>query len=73
MKNSKKKRQHERVSVDALYEKRDRALQRVLDLCQKEGNSMDIEEAEELNKALDILAVAHTMVVFEFASGSFSS
>jgi hypothetical protein len=73
MKNPKEKRQHERVSIDALYEKRDRALQRVLDLCQKDGTSMDMEEAEELNKAPDVLAVAHTMVVFEFAGGSFSS
>jgi hypothetical protein len=71
MKNSKKKTDHDRDSVDDLHESRDKALQRVLALCEKSGDSD--EDAEELNRALDVLAVAHVKLALNFASGSFSS
>jgi hypothetical protein len=71
MKNSKENISDERDSTDELYENRYRALERVLDLCQKSITSR--EDSEELEKALDHLAVAHTMLTFDFASGSFSS
>jgi hypothetical protein len=57
------------VSLDDLYLKRNEALERVVNLwLNSEG-----KESEELNKALDVLAVAHATATFEFASGSFSS
>ena len=71
MKNSKKKTHHECDSVDDLHENRDRALERLLAICERPITSQ--EESEELEKALDRLAVAHTMLTFDFASGSFSS
>lgn len=71
MKKSKNKTHHERDSVDDLYENRDKALERVFALCEKyEGSD---QQAEELDKALDVLAVAQIMLTLDFASGSFSS
>jgi predicted RecB family endonuclease len=57
------------VSLDDLYRKRDRALARVVAVWMRDRG----EESEQLNKALDVLTVAHATVAFEFASGSFSS
>ena len=79
MKNPKKKRQPEPASIDAhydehafrkraLYENRDRALNRVMVLYDNCGT----EYSEGLEKALDVLAVAHAMVAFDFASNPFS-
>jgi SPX domain protein involved in polyphosphate accumulation len=71
MKNSKKKTRHEHDSKDDLYENRDKALERVFTLCEKyEGSD---EQAEELDKALDVLAVAQIMLTLDFASGCLSS
>ena len=64
MKISTKHKRSTRDPVDALYRKRNKALQRVMALCK----DPDIEE-EELNKALDVLTIAHTAVTFEWASG----
>jgi hypothetical protein len=68
---AKKKRRNRRNSLDALYDKRDRALRRVVALCTKSEDHDD--DPDELNKALDVLTVAHATATFDFASGSFSS
>ncbi|RZN32308.1 hypothetical protein CWO90_13970 [Bradyrhizobium sp. Leo121] len=52
----------------SLYRKRDRALERVVDIWLR-----DEEDPEELNKALDVLTVTHTMATFEFVSDSLTS
>src|ERR1700737_2945326 len=71
MKNFKKKTRHKHDSKDDLYENRDKALERVFALCEKyEGSD---EQAEELDKALDVLAVAQIMLTLDFASGCLSS
>lgn len=58
----------EEALLDSLWQKRDEALDRVVEIW------MDEEiDPEELNKALDVLAVAHATATFEHASGSFSS
>jgi predicted RecB family endonuclease len=57
------------VSLDDLYRQRDRALARVVAVWMRDRG----EESEQLNKALDVLTIAHAKVTFEFASGSFSS
>ena len=49
-----------------LNRERSSALQRVVALWEQGADS------EELMKALDILAIAHTAATFEWASGSFS-
>jgi hypothetical protein len=54
--------------LDNLLLKRDEALERVVDIWLTEER-----DPEELNKVLDVLAVAHATATFEFASGSFSS
>ena len=60
-----------RISKDDLYENRDKALERVFALCEKyEGSD---EQAEELDKALDVLAVAQITLTLDFASGCLSS
>jgi len=69
MKISKKKKPHDRVPVDELCENRDRALLRLLAIC--EGPITYGEEFGELEKALDHLAVAHTMLMFDFVSSFF--
>jgi hypothetical protein len=55
--------------LDGLCLKRDKALERVVEIF-LEG---DDEEEEELIKALDVLAVAHIKATFEQFSSSFSS
>jgi hypothetical protein len=60
----------EKDLLDSLWRKRDKALERVVKIW------LDDEEKdpEDLNKALDVLAVAHiTAAAFEHASDSFSS
>jgi len=69
MKNPKK--QHKRISLDRLYDKRDRALERVVDIWLRSDDSN--ADPDELNKALDVLTVAHATATFEFIDGSFSS
>ena len=49
-----KKKRANRNSLDSLYRKRDRALERVVEVWLR-----DEADSEELNKALDVLAVAH--------------
>ena len=68
MKNPKKKQQRG-ISLDRLYDKRDKALERVVDIFLKGEEADD----DELNMALDVLTVAHATAAFEHASGSFSS
>jgi hypothetical protein len=58
------------VSLDDLSLKRDEALERVVEIFLK-GD--DEEEEDELNKALDVLTVAHIKATFEQFSSSFSS
>jgi hypothetical protein len=55
--------------LDNLWRKRDEALERVIEIWLDEEKDTD----EELNKALDVLTVAHATATFEHASGSFSS
>ena len=71
MVKSTKKKKVKRVSLDRLHDKRDRALERVITIWLKSGGPE--EDPDELNKALDVLTVAHVTASFEFASGSFSS
>lgn len=54
--------------LDSLLQKRDEALERVVDIW-----LTDNAEPEELDRALDVLTVAHATATFEHASGSFSS
>jgi hypothetical protein len=53
-------------SLAALYRERGRALERVVALCEQNGG----EDSDELNRALDVLAIAHTAATFEWASNS---
>ncbi len=55
-------------SLAALYRERASALERVVALWEQGGG----EDSDELNKALDVLAIAHTAATFEWASGSLS-
>ena len=57
MKQSKKARK-KRDSLDILYDQRDRALERVIALWQKD---------QDVNRALDALTLAHTETKFKFA------
>jgi hypothetical protein len=66
---AKSKAKKQVVSLDDLYLKRDAALERVVEIFMK-GEDAD---EDELNKALDVLTVAHVTATFEFAGGSFSS
>jgi hypothetical protein len=68
-KSSNKPKDDHRDSVDKLNRKRDQALERVIAICLKKG-ALD---EDELDKALDVLTVAHATATFEFVSGSFSS
>jgi hypothetical protein len=56
-------------TLDALCQKRADALERVVEIYLK-GHE---EEEDELNKALDVLTVAHIKATFEQFSSSFSS
>ena len=53
-------------SLATLYRERDRALDRVIALSEQ-GEGKD---SDELNKALDVLAIAHTAATFQWASSS---
>ena len=53
-------------SLAGLYRARSDALKRVIALC---GQGED-HDFEELNKAIDVLVVAHIAVTFEWASSS---
>ena len=69
MKNLKEKHEHD--PKDDLDENRDNALKRVCALCENyEGSD---EQAEELNKALDVLAIAQIKLTLDFASGCLST
>ena len=57
-----------KLSYEDLIAERDSALERVIALSEQAGG----EGSEELNKALDVLAIAHTAAAFEWASGSLS-
>jgi hypothetical protein len=61
-------KKHERT-LKNLYRKRDKALERVVEIYLK-GEDAD---EDELNKALDVLTVAHSSATFEFVAASFSS
>jgi hypothetical protein len=63
MQASKKKKRNNRDSLDTLYRKRDRALERVVAIWHTNDDS------EDLNTALDGLTLAHTAVVFEVVGG----
>jgi hypothetical protein len=65
MKQSKKKTRRKRDSLDTLYDKRDRALERVVAIWTRDLN----EESVDLNKALDVLTLAHAAATFEFVGG----
>jgi hypothetical protein len=69
MEKPKNKKRANRNSLDSLYRKRDRALGRVVGIWLRNVG----EDPDELNKALDVLTVAHATATFEFASGSFAS
>jgi hypothetical protein len=60
MQQSKKKKRNERNSLDTLYRKRDRALERVVALWEKD---------QDVNDALDVLTLAHTAATFKFVGG----
>jgi hypothetical protein len=57
MQQSKKKKRNERNSLDTLYRKRDRALERVVALWEKD---------QDVNDALDVLTLAHTAATLKF-------
>jgi hypothetical protein len=67
MQKSKKRKRHEPNSLGTLYRKRDRALERVVAIWEK-SEELD-RDGEELNRALDVLTLAHTTATFEFVSG----
>jgi hypothetical protein len=62
-----KKDRNRRDLLDDLYEERHFAIEHVVAIWLRNGHD------DELEKALDVLTVAHTKATFEFASGSFSS
>jgi hypothetical protein len=66
MKTLKKKR-HTRDPLDTLYNKRDKALERVVALFNN-GDALD-KHGTELNRALDVLTLAHTSATFMFVGG----
>jgi hypothetical protein len=68
MEKSKKKKSNERNSPDALYCKRDKALERLVAAFEKYGAAGEDHE-DELNTALDALTIAHVAVTFEWANG----
>jgi uncharacterized coiled-coil DUF342 family protein len=60
MKQPKKKTRKKRDALDSLYNKRDRALERVVALWEKD---------QDVNDALDVLTLAHVAATFEFIGG----
>jgi hypothetical protein len=60
MKQPKKKTRKRRDSLDILNDRRDRALERVVALLEKD---------QDVNDALDVLTLAHIAATFEFAGG----
>ena len=60
MKQPKKKTRRKRDSLDTLYDKRDRALERVVSLLEKD---------QDVNDALDVLTLAHIAATFEHVGG----
>jgi uncharacterized coiled-coil DUF342 family protein len=56
----KKKTRKKRESLDTLYDKRNRALERVVALWEKD---------QDVNHALDVLTLAHAAATFEFVGG----
>jgi hypothetical protein len=60
MKQPKKKTCKKRDSLDALYDKRDRALDHVIALWAKD---------QDVNHALDVLTLAHATLTFEIIGG----
>jgi hypothetical protein len=62
-----KKKFKKRDPENALCRKRDRALDRVIDVFEKRDD-LD-SDGEALNKALDALTLAHVAVTFNFISG----
>lgn len=71
MKSPKRKKQRKRNLIDRLYDQRDRALEHVVDVWLDAQE--DKGDPDRLNKALDVLTVAHSKATFEYASNSFSS
>ena len=65
MTKSNKRKRNKRDSLDVLYSKRHKALERVV-VAWGKGEAAG---EDELNKALDTLAVAHIAATFEWASG----
>jgi hypothetical protein len=63
MKQAKKKTRKKRDSLDALYRKRDKALERIVEL------RLIDDDSEELNTALNVLALSHTALTFKFVGG----
>lgn len=63
MTQSKNKR-IKRDSLHVWYRKRNKALARVVDICEQGEAGED-----ELNQALDALALAHTAATFEWGGG----
>ncbi|WP_369721165.1 hypothetical protein AB8Z38_29475 [Bradyrhizobium sp. LLZ17] len=63
MTKSKKIRRTKLDYIEALSQKRDMALERVVMLWEKG------EDGEEMNNALDILAIAHTAATFDHVGG----
>lgn len=63
--NKSKKKPASRNSYESLCKKRDRALERVLNIWLRD----DVKDPEELNKALDVLTIAHTKSTFEASVG----
>ena len=60
MQNPKKKKRTKCDSLDDLYDKRDRALERVVALWEK---------GQDVNYALDVLTLAHAAATFKFVGG----
>ena len=66
MKQPKKKTRKKRNRFDILSDKRDRALDHVI-VVWGEG---PCEDPAKLNRALDLLTLAHAAVTFEYVSGT---
>jgi hypothetical protein len=62
MKQPKKKTRKKRDSLDTLYNKRDRALEHVVAIWIRDSD----KETVDLNRALDVLTLAHAAATFEF-------
>jgi hypothetical protein len=70
-----RKKSNKRNSLGALYDRRDRALERLVAVVEKyRANGVppkedSVFEEDELSMALDALTIAHFAVTFEFVSG----